>query len=88
MTDKEKILKTLSTLLETGILTVNDIKKDLLNAIVNNIIYRSINGEKKHENNGNGTNFFLISSYLHFHLNLFRENLVQTVTTSITGFRP
>ena len=28
MTDKEKILKTLSTLLETGILTVNDIKKE------------------------------------------------------------
>ncbi len=30
MTDKEKILKTLSDLLETGILTVNDVKKELL----------------------------------------------------------
>ncbi len=30
MSDKEKILKTLSTLLETGILTVNDIKKELI----------------------------------------------------------
>ena len=29
MTDKEKILKTLSSLLETGILTVNDVKKEL-----------------------------------------------------------
>ncbi len=29
MSDKEKILKTLSGLLETGILTVNDIKKEL-----------------------------------------------------------
>ena len=30
MTDKEKILKTLSSLLETGILTVNDVKKELI----------------------------------------------------------
>ena len=30
MSDKEKILKTLSSLLETGILTVNDIKKELI----------------------------------------------------------
>ena len=30
MSDKEKILKTLSGLLETGILTVNDIKKELM----------------------------------------------------------
>ena len=30
MSDKEKILKTLSSLLETGILTVNDIKKELV----------------------------------------------------------
>ena len=30
MTDKDKILKTLSSLLETGILTVNDVKKELL----------------------------------------------------------
>ena len=30
MSDKEKILKTLSSLLETGILTVNDIKKELM----------------------------------------------------------
>tara|TARA_Y100000816_G_scaffold273686_1_gene240248 strand:- start:2433 stop:2669 length:237 start_codon:yes stop_codon:yes gene_type:complete len=30
VSDKEKILKTLSTLLETGILTVNDIKKELI----------------------------------------------------------
>ncbi len=30
MSDKEKILKTLSTLLETGILTVNDVKKELI----------------------------------------------------------
>ena len=30
MTDKEKILKTLSSLLETGILTVNDIKKEFI----------------------------------------------------------
>lgn len=30
MTDKDKILKTLSTLLETGILTANDIKKELV----------------------------------------------------------
>ena len=30
MTDKEKILKTLSSLLETGILTANDVKKELL----------------------------------------------------------
>ena len=30
MADKEKILKTLSTLLETGILTANDIKKELI----------------------------------------------------------
>ncbi len=30
MSDKEKILKTLSGLLETGILTVNDVKKELL----------------------------------------------------------
>ena len=29
MSDKEKILKTLSSLLETGILTVNDVKKEL-----------------------------------------------------------
>ena len=28
MSDKEKILKTLSSLLETGILTVNDVKKE------------------------------------------------------------
>lgn len=30
MSDKEKILKTLSSLLETGILTANDVKKELL----------------------------------------------------------
>ncbi len=30
MSDKEKILKTLSGLLETGILTANDIKKELI----------------------------------------------------------
>ena len=30
MADKEKILKTLSDLLETGILTVNDVKKELI----------------------------------------------------------
>tara|TARA_A100001011_G_scaffold248131_1_gene256390 strand:- start:2354 stop:2587 length:234 start_codon:yes stop_codon:yes gene_type:complete len=30
VSDKEKILKTLSSLLETGILTVNDIKKELM----------------------------------------------------------
>ena len=30
MTDKEKVLKTLSTLLETGILTANDIKKEFV----------------------------------------------------------
>ena len=30
MSDKEKILKTLSSLLETGILTANDIKKELI----------------------------------------------------------
>jgi len=30
VSDKEKILKTLSGLLETGILTVNDVKKELL----------------------------------------------------------
>ena len=30
MTDKEKILKTLSTSLETGILTANDIKKEFI----------------------------------------------------------
>ena len=30
MSDKEKILKTLSSLIETGILTVNDIKKELM----------------------------------------------------------
>ena len=30
MTDKEKILKTLSSLLETGILTVNDVKKEFI----------------------------------------------------------
>ena len=30
MADKEKILKTLSDLLETGILTANDVKKELL----------------------------------------------------------
>ena len=29
MSDKEKILQTLSSLLETGILTVNDVKKEL-----------------------------------------------------------
>ena len=29
MSDKEKILKTISGLLETGILTVNDVKKEL-----------------------------------------------------------
>ena len=29
MSDKEKILKSLSSLLETGILTVNDVKKEL-----------------------------------------------------------
>jgi|TARA_Y100001954_G_C15251943_1_gene333216 BMFP domain-containing protein YqiC len=29
VSDKEKILKTLSSLLETGILTVNDVKKEL-----------------------------------------------------------
>ena len=30
MSDKDKILKTISSLLETGILTVNDIKKELV----------------------------------------------------------
>ena len=30
MTNKEKILQTLTTLLETGILTANDIKKELV----------------------------------------------------------
>ncbi len=30
MSDKEKILKTLSSLLETGILTANDVKKELV----------------------------------------------------------
>ena len=30
MSDKEKILKTLSSLLETGILTVNDVKKEVI----------------------------------------------------------
>jgi len=30
VSDKEKILKTLSDLLETGILTVNDVKKELI----------------------------------------------------------
>ena len=30
MSDKDKILKTLSSLLETGILTANDIKKELI----------------------------------------------------------
>jgi len=30
VTDKEKVLKTLSTLLETGILTANDIKKEFV----------------------------------------------------------
>ena len=30
MSDKDKILKTLSSLLETGILTVNDVKKEFL----------------------------------------------------------
>jgi len=30
VTDKEKILKNMSNLLETGILTINDIKKELL----------------------------------------------------------
>ena len=33
MSDKEKILKTLSSLLETGILTANDIKKNKYNKI-------------------------------------------------------
>ena len=30
MSDKDKILKTISSLLETGILTVNDVKKELV----------------------------------------------------------
>jgi len=30
VSDKEKILKTLSSLLETGILTANDVKKELI----------------------------------------------------------
>tara|TARA_Y100000591_G_C21569076_1_gene562480 strand:+ start:332 stop:574 length:243 start_codon:yes stop_codon:yes gene_type:complete len=30
VSDKEKILKTLSSLLETGILTVNDVKRELI----------------------------------------------------------
>ena len=30
MSDKEKILKTLSSLLETGILTANDVKKEFI----------------------------------------------------------
>ena len=30
MSDKEKILKTLSSLIETGILTANDVKKELV----------------------------------------------------------
>ncbi len=30
MSDKEKILKTLSNLLETGILTVNDVREELV----------------------------------------------------------
>tara|TARA_B100000963_G_scaffold359176_1_gene385716 strand:- start:1419 stop:1655 length:237 start_codon:yes stop_codon:yes gene_type:complete len=30
VSDKEKILKTLSSLLETGILTANDVKKELV----------------------------------------------------------
>ncbi len=30
MSDKEKILKTLSSLLEAGILTANDVKKELI----------------------------------------------------------
>ena len=30
MSDKEKILKTLSSFLETGILTANDVKKELI----------------------------------------------------------
>jgi len=30
VSDKDKILKTLSSLLETGILTVNDVKKELV----------------------------------------------------------
>ena len=30
MSDKEKILKTLSSLLETGIMTANDVKKELI----------------------------------------------------------
>ncbi len=30
MSDKDKILKTLSSLLETGILTANDVKKELI----------------------------------------------------------
>ncbi len=33
MSDKEKILKTLSSLLEAGILTANDVKKELLTNI-------------------------------------------------------
>lgn len=31
MRDKEKILKSLSSLIETGILTVNDVKKEFVN---------------------------------------------------------
>ena len=39
MSDKEKILKTLSGLLETGILTANDVKKEL----VTNLKFRKDN---------------------------------------------
>ena len=39
MSDKEKILKTLSSLLETGILTANDVKKEL----VTNLKFRKDN---------------------------------------------
>ena len=31
MSDKEKILKTLSSLLEAGVLTANDVKNELIN---------------------------------------------------------
>tara|TARA_B100001057_G_C22731943_1_gene904160 strand:+ start:722 stop:961 length:240 start_codon:yes stop_codon:yes gene_type:complete len=39
VSDKEKILKTLSSLLETGILTANDVKKEL----VTNLKFRKDN---------------------------------------------
>ena len=39
MSDKEKILKTLSGLLETGILTVNDVRKE----IITNLKFRKDN---------------------------------------------